>query len=104
VNLLVGQPSVPLTNAGGNALATAANAACQRAVARGSVAPGTWNGQTILNLSAGATLPNGYLVQFANYNLLTETQRLARTAQPLLVSVILTDAAQSVAIGLWIQA
>jgi hypothetical protein len=104
VNLLVGQPSIPLTNAGGNQLANACNGACQRAVGRGSVAPGTWNGQTILNLSAGATLPNGYRVQFQNYNLLTESQRLARTAQPLLIAIILTDAAQSVSIGLWVQA
>jgi hypothetical protein len=102
-NLLVSQPAVPLTNAGGNLLASVANGACQRAVTRGYISPGTWNGQNVLNLTAGMALPSGYLVQFQNYNLQTEAQRIARQAMPLYIALIQTDGVQSLVISCYIQ-
>lgn len=100
MNLLTAGPFLPLTNAGGNQIATVVNGSCARAAARGFIQPGVWTGSQVLNLTPGTALPNGYLVQFAPYSTLTQAQLAARQASPLYVCILTPGAIQSVTIAI----
>lgn len=102
-NLLISQPSIPHTNAGQAQLIAAVNAACERAVTRGFIAPGVWNGQTVLGLTAGTSLPKGYLVQSESFSKQSAGDRQARKAMPIYVTFVEAGAMHSVTIGVYLQ-
>lgn len=54
---------IPYTDAGALQFVVAINGACADAALRGFLAPGIWNGPTVLDLETGDTLEAGYLVQ-----------------------------------------
>ncbi|HLH04949.1 MAG TPA: DUF3383 family protein [Bryobacteraceae bacterium] len=103
VNLLISQPSIPQTNAGESQLIAAVHQACDNAVSRGFIAPGVWEGQTILNLSAGTALPKGYLVQSDTFANQSAGDRAARKAMPIYVALIEAGAMHSITVGVYVQ-
>lgn len=103
MNLLVSQPSVPQTDPGQTQIIHAVNMACQSAVDRGFIAPGTWQGVTILNLSTGDNLPAGYLAQSPAYATQSPANRQARQAMPVYVAIIEAGAVEFVLIGVTVQ-
>lgn len=103
VNLLISQPSVPRTNAGETQLIAAVNGACDRAVSRGFISPGTWTGQTVLNVASGTPLPNGYLCQSESFSKQSSGDRAARKAMPIYVTIIEAGAMHSLTVGVYVQ-
>jgi len=102
-DLLFGQNSVPQTNAGQALLINAVNGACARAATRGFIAGGVWDGDTILNLTAGTGLPNGYLVQSPPYSSVSQADLAARQAAPIYCSIIEAGAVHFVNIAVLVQ-
>lgn len=103
MNLFTSVGAVPQTDAGQSSIINVVNQACARAVARGFISPGTWTGQTILQLTAGDPLPSGYRSQSAAFNTQSVSDRAARKSMPIYVAIILSGAIQSVTIGVFVQ-
>lgn len=102
-NVLISLPSVPQTDPGQTLLLHAVNQACQAAVARGFIAPGIWEGVTILNLANGDNVPAGYLSQSPPYSTQSQTNRAVRQAMPIYVAIIEAGAVNFVLIGVYVQ-
>jgi len=83
----------------------AVNGAAQRAVTRGYIAPGTWEGQTLTYpaLTAGDPLPAGYLAASPPVSSLTNAQRQARQAPPIYLAINEANASQSVVCAIVVQ-
>jgi hypothetical protein len=106
MNLLASQPAIPLNNFGGSEVITVCDGACGRAAARGFISPGFWNSVQILALTNTApnnSMPKGWLCQSDNYSKLSVSDRAARKGMPVYVAIILTDAIQSILIGVQVQ-
>jgi Protein of unknown function (DUF3383) len=101
--LLTSVPSVPRTNAGEMQLIAAVNAACDRAVARGFIAPGTWSGQTVLDVAAGTVMPKGYVTQAQSFALQSSDARAARQAMPIYVTLIAAGSMHSITVNVYVQ-
>lgn len=102
-NVLISLPSVPQTDPGQTLLIHAVNNACQDAVTRGFVAPGIWDGVTILDLSNGDNLPAGYLAQSPRYATQSPANRSARQAMPIYVAIKEAGVVNFVLIGVYVQ-
>jgi hypothetical protein len=103
MNLLVGNPSIPQTDAGQAQLLHAVNGAAERAAVRGFIAKGVWEGVGILNLVAGDPLPSGYLSQSAPYSTQSNSDHVARKAMPIYLAIIEAGAVHFVLIGIYVQ-
>ena len=103
MNLLTSVPKIPQTDAGQQLLIQAVESACSQSALTGFIAPGTWEGQTILGLSKGDALPSGYLVQSPKYSTLTQAQIASRTAPPIYVAIIEAGAVHFVTIAVLVQ-
>jgi Protein of unknown function (DUF3383) len=103
MNLLASQPAIPLNNFGGSEVITVCDGACGRAADRGFISPGIWNGVQILALTNTTAMPKGWLCQSDNYSKLSVSNRAARIGMPVYVAIILTDAIQSILIGVQVQ-
>jgi hypothetical protein len=106
MNLLASQPAIPLNNFGGSEVITVCDGACGRSAARGFISPGFWNSVQILaltNTAPGNSMPKGWLCQSDNYSKLSASDRAARKGMPVYVAIILTDAIQSILIGVQVQ-
>jgi len=103
VNLLVSLPSVPQSNTGEAQLIGAVNSACERSKTRGFISPGIWNGQIILDLNPGTSLPNGYLCQAQDYSQQSTSDRDQRKAMPIYAAVIGSGAVHSLIVGVFLQ-
>jgi hypothetical protein len=83
------------------------NNACQAAVVRGYLAPGTWIGPQIVlsptvGLYPGNPVPAGYKTMAAQYNTQSPANRAARQAMPIYCAVTPAGAVHSVAIGVYV--
>jgi hypothetical protein len=72
-------------------------------VTRGFLAPGVWTGNTVGKLSAGTSLPKGYLIQAQPFATQSAGDQQARKGMPVTVSVITANAIQSISIGVTVQ-
>jgi hypothetical protein len=99
---LVSSPKVPQTDAGVTQLISGCNSACDAAVTRGFLAPGTWTGEPVLNLNTGDTIP-GYVVQAETVASQSQADREARKAPPIYVSIKEAGAIHSVTIGVFVN-
>lgn len=97
-NLLYQTPSVPQTEDGMALINTVIGQSCQRAVTRGFLAPGQWNGLPVLTLQTGDYLGDGYLVLSQPINSQSQQDRDQRIAPPIYVAVKLAGSLQSVTI------
>lgn len=64
------------------------------------IAPGVWNGSTVLALNNGDVLPAGYLIQFESIASQTLAQRTARIAPPCYICIKLAGAIEHVTISI----
>lgn len=103
MDVLYQTTKVPQTDAGQNQLLLACDQACELAVDRGFLAPGTWTGVQVLNLAYGDTLPKGYLCQSQPYSEQTQADREARKSMPIYVAIKEAGAVHSVVIGIYVN-
>lgn len=103
MNLLVSSPAVPQTDPGEAQIINAVNNAAQALALIGFIAGGVWKGVTILNLSTGQTLPSGYIAQAQPYAVQSPSDKNARKAMPVYLSIIEAGAVHYVVIALLVQ-
>lgn len=103
LDLITSVPKIPQTDAGQQLLIQAVEAACAQSALTGFIATGIWQGQTILQLSAGQALPQGYLVQSPKYNTISQAQIAARIAPPIYVALIEAGAVHFTTIEVLVQ-
>lgn len=103
VDKFVSGASVPQTDPGEVTLENLVTQCCERAVTRGFLAPGIWEGVTILNLTAGTALPNGYLVQAQPFAVQSSANHQARQMMPIYVAVTEAGAGHSLSIAVNVQ-
>lgn len=96
-------PSIPQTDAGQQVILNAVSGAASRAATRGFIAGGTWNGPTILTLTAGTALPSGYKALSPAYSTQSSGDRALRKSVPVYLAVILAGSQQSFTIGVNVQ-
>jgi Protein of unknown function (DUF3383) len=108
-DLFVSLPSVPQTDPGQTQIIHAVNQCCQRAVTRGYIGPGTWEGVNLLvgtngsGLSNGDPMPAGYVTLSPPYSSQSTAARAARQAMPVYCAINEAGAAQNVLIGVYVQ-
>lgn len=103
MDLLYQNPKVPQTDAGVTQLIHACNEACDDAVRIGFLAPGTWTGVNILNLSTDDPLPKGYLVQAEALSTQSQADRELRKSVPLYIAIKEAGAVHSLLIGVYVN-
>jgi len=103
MDLLYENPKVPQTDAGVTQLIHAINQACDSAVTRGFIGPGTWTGSEIYNLKYGDSLPKGYLVQAATLASQSDADRQARKSPSIYVAIKESGAIHSVLLGIYVN-
>ncbi len=103
LDVLQAQTAVPQTNPGEQLLINAVNQACAYLASIGFLAGGVWNGPTVLNLSNGQTLPDGYLVQAQSYQKQSASDRAAGKAMPIYVAITTAGVVQSLLVGVNVQ-
>lgn len=94
---------IPYTDAGALQFVLACNGACQDAVDRGFLAPGIWNGVSILDLENGDTLEAGYLCQAEPVADQSAADKALRICPPIYACVNLAGAVHSVTIKVDMQ-
>lgn len=94
---------IPYTDAGALQFVLACNEACEGALNRGFVAPGVWEGETVLNLEKGDTLESGYLCQAVPVNNVSAADRAARICPPIYVCVRLAGAIHYASITVFVE-
>jgi hypothetical protein len=106
MNYLTSVLAVPITDPGEQDVIHCVNQAAQDLAEIGFLSSGFWNGVNFLpplNLVSGTPIPGGYLAQALPIALLSAAARAARQLQPIILAIICTDAAQSVAVGVYVQ-
>ncbi|SJZ58685.1 DUF3383 family protein [Megasphaera cerevisiae] len=98
MDLLYDNAKIPQTESGMNQLTDAIKTVLDSYVKIGFVAAGQWNGNDILDLSNGDTLPNGYLIQHETMADQSQTDRDNRIAPNIYVAAKLAGAIQHVVI------
>ncbi len=99
MNVLTSERKVPQTDAGVGLITAAITKACEKAVQRGFIAPGIWNGANIGALESGTALPNGYSVQVGKVADLSTSDIKNRIAPPIYVCIILAGSLESLTIA-----
>ena len=97
-NLITSRPKIPQTEAGMTTIKDVIGSVLGTYVTQGLIAPGTWNGPSILELQPGQFLSNGYLVLSESIASQTTADRNARKAPPIYAIVKLAGAIHSVII------
>jgi hypothetical protein len=106
MNAITSVPKVPQTDAGQQILIQAVQGALATSYNTGFIAQGTWNGQTILSLTPGTTLPNGYMVLSPSYKTWgAQNPGLVATRQapPIYVALIEAGAVHFVTVEVLVQ-
>lgn len=86
LNALMAGPKIPQTNDGVNLLVNAITKPCDDAKNSGIIAPGVWNGPSILGLNTGDTLSTGYLILADTIANQSQADRDARKSPPIYVA------------------
>jgi hypothetical protein len=95
-----------ITDAGEQRAIHQVNEACQYISQIGALSGGIWNGANFappVQLTAGQSIPAGYLAQAYPIAQLSASARAARQLQPIIVALLMTEAAISISIGLYVQ-
>lgn len=108
LNALQSMASIPQDNAGQSLVLNAVRAACSRAVSRGFIAGGTWNGAAIPllpsgGLATGTALPGGYWAGSSSFLTQSSADRALFKGMPVYTAVILAGTQQSFVIGVNVQ-
>jgi hypothetical protein len=92
--------SIPQDNAGQATVLQAVSAACGRSATRGFLAGGTWTGPTILGITPGTSLPDGFAVVSDSFANQSPADHALRKGMPVYICVILAGSQQSFIIGI----
>jgi hypothetical protein len=104
MNLFVGQTAVPQTDPGEALILNVVDQACASEVTTGFIASsGVWTGNKVGKLTAGTSLPKGYLIQAQPFATQSSGDQQARKGMPVTVSIITANAIQSISIGVTVQ-
>ena len=103
LNVLKANPAVPQTNGGQHLLLNACDVSCANAANIGFLAPAIWTGATVLNLSTGQAVPNGWLNQSQPYAAQSTGDRAAGKAMPIYTAITTAGAVQSLVIAVYTQ-
>jgi Protein of unknown function (DUF3383) len=103
VNVLQSMSVVPQTNAGQHLLLQGANTACANSASIGFLAGSTWEGNPVLSLDTGDSLPSGYLNQSPPYSQQSSADRDAGQAMPIYCTITTAGAVRSLTIGVYTQ-
>ena len=87
MDLLARNRKIPQTEGGMTLIENVINAACDKHVNTGFIAPGVWKGLRCLDLEYGDYLPSGYLVQHEPIDTQAQADRERRIAPPFYVCV-----------------
>jgi len=98
MDLLYQNRKIPQTEAGMGMIYNALVTACELAVTRGHLAPGTYTGVPFLNLNTGDALPNGYIIQTTPLADQSPADRALRKAVPFYVTIKEAGAVHSITI------
>lgn len=98
MDLLARNRKIPQTEGGMTLIENVINAACDKHVNTGFIAPGVWKGLRCLDLEYGDYLPSGYLVQHELIDTQAQADRERRIAPPFYVCVKLAGAVEFVTI------
>lgn len=99
MDLLTSVRKIPQTDSGVNAIVNVINAACEKFVGIGFIAPGKWTGAPVLELQTGDMLPAGYLVQAESVDDQSKADRENRICPPIYVCIKLAGAIEYVTIN-----
>lgn len=102
-DLLYSLPKEPQTEAGQTDIAGVIGQACAQALRVGFLATGKWRRASILDLSKGDIVPNGYLIQWEAVDDQSDADRDARKAQPFYVCLTLAGAIHSVVVKIMVS-
>lgn len=95
-NLLTSRPKIPQTEAGMTTIKDVIGSILVTYTTQGLIAPGVWNGPSILELQPGQFLSNGFLVLSEPISTQPVADRNARKAPPIYVIIKLAGAIHSV--------
>ena len=98
MDLLYQNNKVPQTEAGVTQLVDAVKGVCESMNRVGFIESGIWNAQDMLELKKGDTLPKGYFIQSEPIEGQLQTDRDARKAPPIYVSLKLAGAIHHVTV------
>lgn len=96
VEILRNRNKVPQTEGGMNELKLAIKPALERMVNIGFIAPGVWNGESILDLENGDMMPEGYRIMSKPINSQSQIDREDRKAPPIYTPIKLAGAIHTV--------
>lgn len=108
VALLTSVPALPITDAGVLMMKSALGGACERAAARGFIAPsGIWSGLPIgtgaAAIHTGDGLPKGYYLYSPAVRTLSQQQRAARVMPPVTALLIEAQSGHSLSVTVNVQ-
>jgi hypothetical protein len=103
MDLLAGQSKVPQTEGGVSLLVNSINSPCIKALGKGFITPGIWNGPQILGLEPGDTLAQGFMILAEPIATQSQADRDARKSPPIYVAVKLAGAIEFVLISVSIN-
>jgi len=98
MDLLFQNPKIPQTESGMTMIYNALSQACQLAVIRGHLGPGTYTGIPFLNLNTGDAMPQGYVIQSLPLSQQSNLDRALRKATPFYVTIKEAGAVHSMTI------
>ena len=98
MDLLYGNRKIPQTEAGMGMIYNVLAKACELAVTRGHLGPGTYTGIPFLNLKTGDALPNGYLIQSQALSTQSVSDRALRKAVPFYITIKEAGAVHSITV------
>lgn len=98
MDLLVNNNKIPQTEAGMTRIKNAIKVVCDEMGTIGFIKDGKWLGSDLLDLSYGDTLPGGYLIQSEAIADQSQSDRDARIAPPIYVSLKLAGAIHHVTV------
>jgi hypothetical protein len=104
-NVFAANRIVSQTNAGQKLLITAAANECANMVTIGFLSSGTWTGAdiSILGITDGTPLPNGYKVGSASFTTQSKADRAAHKMMPIIIAITESGSGRSVAITINVQ-
>lgn len=96
MDLLMQNAKIPQTEAGMTRIHRVLADVCEQYARIGFLAAGVWNGNDILKLKQGDTLPNGYMIQSEPIDEQPQSDRDNRIAPPIYIALKLAGAIHSV--------
>lgn len=103
MNTLTAENKIPQTDEGVQILVNVISGPCEEMLARGYLAPGVWNRNSVLSLARGDMLNLGYKIMTTSVNDQSQTDRDARKAPPIYVCVKTAGAIEYVVLAITVN-